>query len=107
MEVIVLKEFTDWIYKLKDSLETEFNVEIIQHENYFTKINLDSGEYISQIIFWDNHNLYEAEVLSIVSGETLFIKSGEALASDKFSELFRDFFLVIHLKKINLLTQIT
>lgn len=95
----MLKEFTNWISKLKDSLENEFDVEIIQHESYFTKISLDSAEYISQITFWDNNNLYEAEVLSVISGETLFFQNGEAQENDNFPELFRKFFLTIGFNK--------
>ncbi|CAM4133504.1 hypothetical protein F901_02997 [Acinetobacter dispersus] len=95
MGIKMLKEFTNWICKLMDSLESEFYVEVIQHENYFTKISLDSDKYISQITFWDNNNLYEAEVLFVISGETLFIQNGEAQESEIFSELFEKFFLAI------------
>ncbi|MEF9956873.1 MAG: hypothetical protein RSA22_09945 [Acinetobacter sp.] len=94
----MLKEFTGWLLELEDSLDEFFNIEIVQSADYFTKISLDTDQYISQITFWENHNLYEAEVLDILSGKTIFIQNGECKVGDNFVDLFSDFFDTMNYK---------
>ena len=88
----MLKKFTVWVREQENSLKYFFEVEIVEFDNYFTKINLGTNLYLSQIIFWENHNLYEAEILEIQSGETIFIQSGECGSEANFIDLFSDFF---------------
>lgn len=75
-----------------------FDTNIDIHENYFAKIHLDSKEYISQIIFWENQNLYVAEILNIASGQTIYIQSGMYNESSSFKDFFSVFLDILEIQ---------
>ncbi len=97
----MLIEFIQWMTKLSDvASNSGFDTHVDIYENYFAKIDLDSKDYISQIVFWGNHNLYEAEILNIASGQTAYAQSGMYDESSSF----KDFFCIFgHIRNTNLL----
>ena len=98
----MLSQFTRWVNKQSDMAKQQgFVIEINIYESYFTQILLDNDEFIAEITFWKNHNLFYAEILNVCSGEHLYINSGEYDPKIKFSDFFSGFLEILQLKKLS------
>lgn len=97
----MLVQFTQWAMQLSHIAEEHgFDVDVTVQEKYFTKICIDSNSYVSQIVCWENHNLYEAEILNVETSETVYMKSGEFEDNTSFSEFFCEFLVKLKLPTI-------
>ncbi|CAG69544.1 MULTISPECIES: immunity protein TriTu family protein [Acinetobacter] len=95
----MLSQFTQWVNKQSAIAKQQgFMIEINIHESYFTQIFLDNDEFIAEITFWKNYNLFHVEILSTCSEEHLYINSGEYDPNIKFSDFFSDFLERLQLK---------
>jgi hypothetical protein len=95
----MLIKFIQWVTNLSNvANKSGFDTNIYIYENYFAKIDLDSKDYISQITFWENQNLYVAEILNIASGQTVYTQSGMYNGSSSFNDFFSVFLGILEIQ---------
>lgn len=95
----MLIEFIPWMKMLSDvARNSGFKTNIDIYENYFAKIELDSKNYIAQIVFWENQNLYVAEILLVSSSQTVHLESGMYDINSSFKDFFAVFLDILELE---------